>query len=180
MVDKKLDWGNNVLNKLDNDLLESEIIIDDILTKLDMLISEINSYVAEIQYGLNITNEKMNISIVELQELEKKLNDYFSYMELMRKSIEDTNNIVYDINNEMLNIKNSLEVSSVRLNNRYHRIEEGIKNNSKKLEMLSNTLKSINKNQKMLFENLKSTRILVYMVTIMTIVNMLINFNKIF
>lgn len=180
MANKKLDWGNRTLGKLDNDLLESEIIIDDILTKLDMLISEINSYVAEIQYGLNITNEKMNISIVELQELEKKLNDYLSYMELMKKSIEDTNTVMYDINNEMLNIKNSLEVSSIRLNNRYHKIEEGIKNNSKKLEMLSNTLKSIDKNQKILFETIKSTRILMYAVTIITIVNMLINFNKIF
>ncbi|XRP96411.1 hypothetical protein ACO3UB_05555 [Methanocaldococcus sp. 16A] len=178
MGDNKLDGGNKVL--LNDSLLESEIIVDDVITKLDMLISEINSYVIEIQYGLNITNEKMNISIAELQELEKKLNDYLSYMELMRKSIKDTNNIMYEINNEISNIKNSLEVLSFRMNNINDRIESSIKNNGKKLKKLSDTLKLINKNQKMLFETVKSTRLLVYTVAIITIVNMLVNFNKIF
>ncbi|XRO76718.1 hypothetical protein ACO3VM_08055 [Methanocaldococcus sp. 10A] len=178
MGDNKLDGGNKVL--LNDSLLESEIIVDDVITKLDMLISEINSYVIEIQYGLNITNEKMNISIAELQELEKKLNDHLSYMELMRKSIKDTNNIMYEVNNEISNIKNSLEVLSFRMNNINDRIESSIKNNGKKLKKLSDTLKLINKNQKMLFETVKSTRLLVYTVAIITIINMLVNFNKIF
>lgn len=74
MNDKQADWLNKLIEELDkssSSVLETEIVLDEIITKLNNLISEINNYITEIHYGLRITNERINLSVSELDELEK-------------------------------------------------------------------------------------------------------------
>ena len=176
--DKQTDWINKLIEELDkssSSVLETEIILDEIITKLNNLISEINNYIAEIHYGLKITNEKINVSISELDELEKKLKEYLDFVESMKESFENTYNAIIAIKNEMKDIKHSLEESSLKMNNRHSIMEDTIRNHTKKIESLSNSVKSLSKTQETIINSLNSTKILLYITIALTVVNIIIS-----
>lgn len=176
--DKQTDWINKLIEELDkssSSVLETEIILDEIITKLNNLISEINNYIAEIHYGLKITNEKINVSISELDELEKKLKEYLDFVESMKESFENTYNAIIAIKNEMKDIKHSLEESSLKMNNRHSIMEDIIRNHTKKIESLSNSVKSLSKTQETIINSLNSTKILLYITIALTVVNIIIS-----
>ncbi|ENN96369.1 hypothetical protein J422_02794 [Methanocaldococcus villosus KIN24-T80] len=169
----KDDWIENLLKDL-NKSKSNDILIDEIINKLDSLISEINSYIAEIQYGLSITNEKINSSILELNKLENNLKNYMAVAEDIRESFENTYNTLIDIKGEIDNIRASIENSSNQMTRKYKNIENIISGYNKRIEMLDKYIKEIIKTQKNIINNLNTTRSLVYATILLTIINMLI------
>ncbi len=178
MNDKQSDWLNKLIEELDkgsSSVLETEIVLDEIITKLNNLISEINNYITEIHYGLRITNERINLSVSELDELMKKLKEYLDFAENMKKSVENTHSAIIAVKNEMKDIKHSLEESSFKISNRYNLMEDTLKHHSKKIESLSNSIKSLSKTQESIIDSINSTKMLLYVMIILTIANLIIS-----
>ncbi|ACV24245.1 hypothetical protein [Methanocaldococcus fervens] len=172
-MDDKVDWLNKLIEELDkgsSNIAKTEILSDEIITKLNELISEINNYVNEIHYGLKITNERINLSVSELSELEKKLNEYLTIAENMKEYIENTHNEIMAIKSEMEGIKRSLEKSSLKVD-----VENSLKTHDKKIEILKNNIKSLSKTQQSIIGSLTYVKTLLYITIALTIVNTLIS-----
>jgi len=175
MKDKSGNWINNIIDDLNNrKLLETELILNEVVNKINDLVLEINNYVSEIHYGLKLTNEKINLSISELNELENKLREYLLFVDEMKRSMDHTNEELNNVKNEMIDLKHSLEESTFKINNRYNILEQALNQNNKKIEGIISNIKSLSKTHEEVINSLNSTKRLLYIAISISLLNIIL------
>ncbi|WP_457613712.1 hypothetical protein [Methanocaldococcus sp.] len=170
------DMGRGVIDLKNPSIINSEIAIDE----LDSLISEINTYIAELQYGLKTTNEKIAVVVVELYELEHILTKYMDYVDYIKVSLECSNRSINKVSMELLDVKQHATLFSNKIEERHKNIERKTNIFKKRLKYMDSLLNTFNNYQRIIKQELGIIEILTYLVVIMSFVGVIINLNKLF
>ncbi|WP_456472682.1 hypothetical protein [Methanocaldococcus sp.] len=166
------EWIAKLLEEINKPNINgTELILDEVLTKLNNLICDINSYINEIHYGLKVTNEKIDLSMSEVNTISKKLEYYLSMLDELRTSLENTKEEMIMIKNEFQDLK-----KSVNDNKSYYKtLENNLKVTNKKIDTLNVSIKNLAKNNDLLFKEIKKLRLLVYATLALSIFNLFLS-----
>ncbi|WP_423793225.1 hypothetical protein ACPB8Q_03155 [Methanocaldococcus indicus] len=176
-------WIEQIILELDKNyknIRDFDLVVEEILDKINTLISEINSYIAETHYGLNITNENISKSLKELAELQRKLEDYLKVSKNINESFEDVYKSLLKLKDELDNIKSSFKESSNAINAQQAQIEQKLKEHEENIKKLSDEIKNIIKSQIEIKQNLKNIKLVLYITLTLLFINLIISLRLIF
>ncbi|ACX73346.1 conserved hypothetical protein [Methanocaldococcus vulcanius M7] len=170
------DMGRGIFNLKNLSKINSEVAIDEV----EALISEMNNYIAEIQYGLEASNEKISMVIIELYELKKILTKYLEHLDHIKILLENSNESINEVSVELLEVRQLATTFSNKVEERHKNIEKKTNILKKRLTYLTSLISAFNKSHEFIERELNIIEILVYVVILMSFVGVFINFNKLF